>query len=316
MTNPTEDLIKAAMTKQAERAPHPGPIINVLQQPRRRTRRVWPLVIAVIGTAAVVAAIAIPMALRSDSALEPAKAPKLQIPMAYTIGAVPAGFYEFKRTSDLNTTSQTRVWKMSGGNDALLTLTVVHRGGDDYWFNLLTKLPNLGTPVVVNGVSGYTIGDRGKPDGTAQVAWQPDPNTYIEVTMSKMPGQNEAVQAVAQSVRPDGKSTVTAVARFGQLPAVYKYVTMVVAGTSPTDASGWIEATGPNQKPYITASVFVDKSGKYSTKSPLVLPAPGGRVLVVADKSETPVTSREELTEIAKAVTVEPNPDFSWVGGH
>jgi hypothetical protein len=314
VTNLTEELIKAAMAKQAERAPHPGPIINALQQPHRRPRRVWPLVIALLGTAAVAAAIAIP-ALRTTTALEPAKPPKLQIPIAYTIGAVPEGFYEFKRTSDLNTTSQTRVWKASR-SDGMLSLTVVHRGGDDYWFELLTKLPFLGTPVVVNGVSGYSIGDGGKPDGIAQVAWQPDPNTYIEVTMSKVPGQNETVQTVAQSVRPDGKSTVCAVASFGQLPPAYKYVTVVVAGTSPTDASGWIEATGPDQKPYITAGVHVDKGARYGPGSPLVRPVPGGRVLVVADQSETPVTSHEELTEIANAVTVEPNPDFSWVGGH
>ncbi|GAB3909306.1 hypothetical protein GCM10029964_110650 [Kibdelosporangium lantanae] len=129
-----------------------------------------------------------------------------------------------------------------------------------------------------------------------------------------MPGQNEAVLPIARSVRPDGTSTVCAVASFGQLPTAYKYVKLVVAGTSPSDANGWIEATGPLQKPYITASVLTEKDGKYDSEA-VVLPAAGGRVLVVNDKSETPVTSHEELVEIARAVTVEPNPDFSWVGG-
>ncbi|GAB3909309.1 hypothetical protein GCM10029964_110660 [Kibdelosporangium lantanae] len=188
MTNPTEELIKAAMAKQAERAPHPGPVINALRQPRRRTRRMWPLVIALVGTAAVAVAIAIP-ALRTVKALEPAVPPKLRIPIAYTIGALPDGFYEFKRTSDLNSTNQGRVWKKSGDDKAFLSLTVVHRGGDDYQFDLLTHLPILGTPVTVNGSSGYTIGDRGKPDGSAEVAWQPDPNTFIEVAMWGCPAR-------------------------------------------------------------------------------------------------------------------------------
>ncbi|MEO6089822.1 MAG: hypothetical protein ABIQ18_42610, partial [Umezawaea sp.] len=53
----TDDLIREALFKQADRAPAPGPTLAALRRPQRRRRA--PLFIAVAVTAAVLAAIAL-----------------------------------------------------------------------------------------------------------------------------------------------------------------------------------------------------------------------------------------------------------------
>src|SRR4051812_4889949 len=229
-----EEEIRAAMAKQADRAPHPGPVIHALQQRTRRRRRLWPLVVAVIGTAAVAAAIAVPLALRGDNTTAPL-GPQGPFVMEYTVGNLPGGYVEGSRSADVTGLHQSRIWADSRAS-AMILFSVDHRGSD-HFDDSVANLAKDGQPVDVNGVTGYLTSDtRSKPgeEAVLGIAWQPDPDTVLSVTMVRVSGQRDTIRDVARSVRRDGHATLTEVAAFGQLPRGFQYVEAVINGGSPT----------------------------------------------------------------------------------
>jgi hypothetical protein len=322
--NNTEELIKAALAKQVQRAPHPGPILNALSQPRRRRTR--PALVAIIGACVIAGAVVVPLSFRSDQSAPPppatqAPAPSSSsavkpvatgIPLKYRPADIPDGFVQLIRGSYLDGTYQRWGWYKDG---SLITMHVWTRGNEQF-AGCATHL-NANQPgvqkITVNGSSGSL---RLGPDSGATVRWCRDNDTVFTLTVSSVANPAEVAQKMAASVRPDSSSTVTPTLAFGQLPASITHTEVTVSGKSAEAATADVTAYGNNNNPAISARV-VRKGGTLTQEHDgvvvVTVPLPDGRQVEASSQGNT-VLSRKQLTEIANGIKVEPNPDFSWVG--
>jgi hypothetical protein len=320
--NNTEELIKAALAKQVQRAPHSGPILNALSQPRRRGTR--PALVAIIGACVIAGAVVVPLSFRSDQSAPPPPATQapsptsssavkpVGIPMKFRPADIPDGFVQLIRGSYLDGTYQRWGWHKA---DSLITMHVTTRGNDQF-ASCATYL-NANQPgvqkITVNGASGSL---RLGSDSEATVRWCRDNDTVLTLTVYKTPNPAELAQKVAASVRPDGSSTVTPTLAFGQLPAAITHTEVTLGGDSVAAVAADVTAAGNNNNPAISARV-VRKGGTLTQEHDgvvvVTVPLPDGRQVEVSSQGNT-VLSRKQLTEIANGIKVEPNPDFSWVG--
>jgi hypothetical protein len=307
----TEELIKAALAKGADRAPHPGQIINALNTPRRRGR---PALLAIVGAVVVIAAITIPIAFRTPAVntpappatqYTPAPAPRT-ILMKYKPTYIPAGFVERSRDADIDGGEQIRNWMNS--NDWAFHL-MVYTPRSPRWPEMI--LPGR-TPAEIGGLPGLPgwIDGSGK---LAEVWWQPDKETVIKVQVYGPPDAREQAKAIAPSVVPDGVAFIRPPMSFGTLPDKLNRVAVEVYGSSPATGQTWLRASinGSNTR-YIRARVAPKGTARLNGWN-VVVPTPDGREIELVYNSGSTLTEAHALA-IAQAIKVEAEPDFSWVG--
>jgi hypothetical protein len=301
--NDTEELVKAALAKGAERAPHPGQIINALnaRRPRRRRRS---MLVAVIGTAAVIAAITVPIAARQSAEPTPPSPPATQdtpppaavaIPMKYKVADLPPDYVERIRSADYGGGAQMRGWRTS--KDWTIYLSV-HTRRSPSWSSV-TRRSN--EPVSISGTPGWVINYSGFTD----VVFTPDKDTVIVVQAAGI--------SAANSVRPDGVTVVSPELSFGALPAQLGLVGVMVMGSSPATGESWTVAWAPGaQAPAVQARVVPRDSAKLFGKN-VVVPTQDGREIELKYNGSSQLTE-QQAREIAEDMTVGAKPDLSWLG--
>jgi hypothetical protein len=308
--NETEELIKAALAKGAERAPHPGQIINALNTPRRRSR---PALLAIVGAVVVIAAITVPIAFRTPAANAPAP-PATQytplpatsvIPMKYKPADIPAGYVEVSRRADLDGGHQNRNWM--NGNDRAFHISV-HTPRSPQWSAVSQSTGNQ--PVQIGGITGWLSGPS--DDTVAELRWLADKDTAI-VVQAYVQGARALATRVARSVVPDGVAFVRPPLSFGRLPDRLNRIEVEVFGGSPAAAGTVLRASvNGSETGYVQARIVpagtVDRDG-WTVLAPLA----DGRQVELAYTVDAGLTG-QQAQDIVNAVKVEQQPDFSWVG--
>jgi hypothetical protein len=306
----TEELIRAALVKGAKRAPHPGQIINALNTRRPRRRR--SMLVAVIGTAAVIAAITVPIAVRQSAEPTPPSPPATQdtpppaaaaIPMKYKVADLPPDYVEQIRTADYGGGAQMRGWSTS--KDWTIHLSV-HTRRSPRWSSV-TRRSN--EPVSIGGTPGWVMNYSGFTD----VVFTPDNDTAIVVQAAGGPDTRARAISAANSVRPDGVTVVSPELSFGTLPAQLGLVGVMVMGSSPATGESWTVAGAPGaQEPSVRARVVPKDSAKLFGQN-VVVPTPDGRDIELIYNGASDLTE-QQAREIAQGMTVEAKPDLSWLG--
>jgi hypothetical protein len=307
--NDTEELIKAALAKGADRAPHPGQIINALAKPRRRRRSV---LIAVIGAAVVVAAATVPIAFRQSAEPVPPAPPAttqltpppaaVAIPMKYTVADIPPDFVEVIRNADFDGGRQSRGW--STAKDWTINLAV-HTPRSPGWSSVTRKGAEQ---ILVGGAPGWVTGP---PTGFVDVVFMPDQDTAIVVQASGGPDIRERAIKAANSVRPDGVTVVGSELSFGTLPTRLSRVRISIRGSSPGTGEAWTEASTADAKPPSVQARVVPRGATKLHGRNVVVPTPDGREIELVYDSQL---TEQQAREIAEDMTVGPKPDFSWLG--
>jgi hypothetical protein len=308
--NDTEELIKAALAKSAQRAPHSGQIINALNAPRRRTR---PALLAIVGAVVVIAAITIPVAFRTPALNPPAApvryytppAPPPSIPITVKVTDIPAGFVEVSRDADIDGGEQTRGW--TNGDGWTFHLTVYTRRSPK-WEEMFRLGPD---PVQVGGVSvpGWLHGD----EKSALIRWMPDGNTVIGVQVYGPPDAGTVAKRVADTVRPDGAAFIRPVLSFGSLPANFNRVSVQASGSSPDTGQTWLWADiNGSHSGYVRARIAPKGTAKLDGWN-VIVPQPDGREVELQYDADAGLTDQQAL-DIAKAIKIEQEPDYSWLG--
>ncbi|MBP2322920.1 hypothetical protein JOF56_003305 [Kibdelosporangium banguiense] len=309
----TEELIKAALAKAANRAPHPGQIINALAKPRRRRRS---LLVVVIGAAVVTAAITVPIAFRQSAepvlpappaTTQPTPPPAVTaFPMRYTVTGLPPGFVERSRSADLDGGGQARSW--STDKDWSIHLAV-HTPRSPVWSSVTRKGAEQ---ILVGGAPGWVAGPS--TGGFINVVFMPDQDTAIVVQASGGPDIRERAIKAANSVRPDGVAVVGQELSFGTLPAGLSRIRVSIQGSSPATGEAWTDAstTTDSGPPAIQARVVPRNATKLNGWN-VVVPTPDGREIELVYSGGSQL-SEPQARQIAEDMKVGPKPDFSWLG--
>jgi hypothetical protein len=311
--NDTEELIKAALAKGADRAPHPGQIINALAKPRRRRRSV---LIAVIGAAVVVAAATVPIAFRQSAEPVPPAPPAttqltpppaaVAIPMKYTVADIPPDFVEVIRNADFDGGRQSRGW--STAKDWTINLAV-HTPRSPGWSSVTRKGAEQ---ILVGGAPGWVTGP---PTGFVDVVFMPDQDTAIVVQASGGPDIRERAIKAANSVRPDGVTVVGSELSFGTLPTRLSRVALSTRGSSPATGEAWIVALAADADPTLLAveARIVPKNTTRLNGWNVVVPTRDGREIELKYGGSSQLTE-QQAREVAEGMTVGAKPDLSWLG--
>nr|WP_042195428.1 hypothetical protein [Kibdelosporangium sp. MJ126-NF4]CEL22002.1 hypothetical protein [Kibdelosporangium sp. MJ126-NF4]CTQ92782.1 hypothetical protein [Kibdelosporangium sp. MJ126-NF4] len=314
--NQTEELIKAALARSVENTPHPGPVINALNQ--RRRRRVRPLVIALIAAATVAAAVAVPVALRQPEASAPpatelpppvtATGTAKTVPMRYRIPHLPAGFVETGRRSDLDLAEQARTWTKGIQR---MTLEVVTSRSPE-WEVKLTATGKGGGTDGKTTVAGHPGRLAINEPTYAVLEWRPQPDVLLSLSLWDNDKPADKLMALAQTVEPDNKSVVQAPLRFKTLPDRFTRTAVTVMGDSPDTARTVVEVSVPGREVSMIAASIEDKDEGSHTGA-VITPLPDGRAVHLLRLGTVDLTD-DQLRELAKGVVVEPAADLSWIG--
>ncbi|MET9633216.1 hypothetical protein ABZX92_37740 [Lentzea sp. NPDC006480] len=203
--NDTEQLVKDALGKLAERTPHPGPTLNALRRKRKRHRNVF--MIATAGMAAVAVLIfagviasdryAPPKGNDAAAVLMPGNGQA--VALKYAPHWLPNGFVEnFRGTND----QVSRVWVPKGDQGYPFT-----DGRPTVVIGTSAEMPDVSSgwsEATVRGLKAWVRTGQGQsPGSTARVVWKAQDILSVEVR-----GVDD-VQAVAlqvaESVRADAK---------------------------------------------------------------------------------------------------------------
>lgn len=298
--NDTEQLIKEALGKLAERTPHPGPTLNALRRKHKRHRNVF--LIATAGVAAV-AVLIFTGVIASDRYAPPnsndAAAALVQddgksVPFKYAPHWLPAGFVESLRATNA---APTRVWGPAGatpyGNPSLVIRA--HGGMPDVRGWDLTRVRGLEAWVQVRG-------------DAATVVWKAQ--DVLDVSVNGMGDAREVALRVAESVRADAKITYTPPfkleGRYAEL----------VRGTAP---DRWHSSLGRNS---VSVQVATEKPELPAPNEPLTVRGKqgvrNGNTVAVQDGglwiSATASAWSDELVELVNKVEIVNQPDTGWIG--
>ncbi|WP_434438880.1 hypothetical protein [Lentzea sp. E54] len=206
--NDTEQLIKDALGKLAERTPHPGPTLNALRR-KRKQQRSNIFLIATAGVAAV-AVLIFAGAIASDrytppspndaaAALMPANGGQ-SVAIKYTPHWLPQGYVEtFRSVGD----ETTRVWVPEAVKEQDPTQQT---GEPRVSLRNLRALPDLAgwVDTSVRGLKAWVRTVQGQSPGpTTEVVWQAQ--DVLSVSVRGETNSQEAALRVADSVRADAK---------------------------------------------------------------------------------------------------------------
>ncbi|MEV6242337.1 hypothetical protein [Lentzea sp. NPDC051838] len=202
--NDTEQLVKDALGKLAERTPHPGPTLNALRRKRKRHRNVF--MIATAGVAAV-AVLIFAGVIASDRYSPPSGSDAAAalntdngqtVALKYAPHWLPDGFVEnFRGTND----QVSRVWVPAGDKGYPFT-----DGKPTVVLGTSAELPDTTgwDSVTVRGLKAWVRSGAGQSPGeTAHVVWKAQDVLNVEV---RGVGDVRGVALqVAESVRFDTK---------------------------------------------------------------------------------------------------------------
>lgn len=315
--NTIEELITATLAKQAERKPHPGPILAALAGPRRRNVR--PLVIGLAGTAVVTAAVAVPLAIRSEPVTSspsvtaadrgshpgPGVAKVDGIPMKYTLGAIPDGFVEEDRIADVRGDTQSRLWKH--GQQVINLAVFSHGTGKDH------MPPEKDTQrVTVNGVEGRLMptGDR------TLLWWASDNDTLMMLMVDKVPDPAKTLIHLAESVRVDSEASVQCALSFTNLPPTYSDSTRLnVMDSVATEDHCKVDLNGTDR--VVTMKLLPkgkDSDPVMPNVKTVIRALADGRKVQLEYNTKGPMPTQQEQQAIFDGMRVGPVPDTSWIG--
>ncbi|SDJ84025.1 hypothetical protein SAMN04488074_103341 [Lentzea albidocapillata subsp. violacea] len=299
--NDTEQLIKEALGRLAERTPHPGPTLNALRRKRKRQRNNI-FLIATAGMAAVVTLIFAGV-IASDRYTPPnandAAAALVQdngksVAFKYAPHWLPSGFVESLRATNV---SPTRVWGPAGAtpysNPSLVIRALGGMPDTHGWES--ANVRGLEAWVQVRG-------------DAATVVWKAQ--DVLEVTMSGASDAREVALRVAESVRADAKITheppFKLEGRYAEL----------VRGTAP---DRWHSSLGRNS---ISVQVATDRPELPAPNEALTVRGKqgvrNGNTVAVQDGglwiSATSSAWSDELIELVNKVEIAGGPDTGWIG--
>ncbi|MFD5830257.1 hypothetical protein [Lentzea sp. NPDC060358] len=312
--NDTEQLIKDALGKLAERTPHPGPTLNALRR-KRKQQRSNIFLIATAGVAAV-AVLIFAGIIASDRYTPPAtdNAAAALMPagqgveIRYTPHWMPAGYVEtFRSVGD----ETTRVWVAAADREKDPTQQT---GDARVSLRNLKALPDLSgwLETTVRGLKGWVRTGQGQsPGATTEVVWQAQDVLSVSVR-GQADGQATAMR-IADSVRSDARARYLAPFSLDGRPASDIWGSALNRWTSQWRSEQFV-VTLSTTAPAKTGGTPVAVRGKQGAlvgHGQLVV-QDSGLWLTVAGESE----STEALVSTANRVSVQhmDHPDTDWIG--
>jgi hypothetical protein len=259
--NRTEELIREALVRQAERRPRPDAVVAVLrrERPRRRTRAVL-----VTAAAAAVVAVAVPLAVQRMAvptegpppdpvrATTNSPAPATGPAMRYTAGWLPDGFVERYRALGAHD-MQLRSWADGPvtaepprfARETPYISLHVHTAGEPGWADTAQAIADAQNRATVQGHPGMFTTDLST---IAKLIWMPAPGTFLVVYLVNVPDAHQAALRVAGSVRADdGTAGVRPEIEFGVLPLGLQLISQAVLGNTPPGGITELVAGDPNR---------------------------------------------------------------------
>ncbi|MGC7093411.1 hypothetical protein ACPZ19_01980 [Amycolatopsis lurida] len=328
----TEELIKAALTKQAERSPHPGPVLHALAGQRRSSRK--SLVVGLV--AALVAVLALgATALLAPSQPEPppvgfAERELAGVPMRYDLGWVPDGYVETERTYSSGYV-QIRTWTSGESMISLFVQTPRPVEPKQMWTDDILNAP-AADKVTVHGRPGAF--EQTNDPARVTLDWLPKPDVRLGLLFTSVPDPRAIALRVAESAT-ESADVLTPQFELG-LPSDRVHVT--VEGSAPSTAVTTVSDFGYagnwRELDATIAPAPADLSGGYEvmvrgvrgtfvpfqpeTGAALSVPIGEARWLVL----RTPAAKygvqgpgwESALVPIAEQVVLNSKVDFSWVG--
>lgn len=309
--NDTEQLVKEALGKLAERTPHPGPTLNALRRKRKRHRNVF--MIAAAGMAAVAVLIfagviasdryAPPSGNDAAAALMPDTGQN--VALKYTPHWLPTGFVEnFRGTAD----QVSRVWVPKGDKGYPYT-----DGRPNVVIGTSAEMPDVSSgwrEVTVRGLKAWVRSGQGQsPGATAHVVWKAQDVLNVEV---RGVDDVEAVALqVAESVRADAKITYKPPFKIDGRFSDHMWGTAADAWTAMTFWKDQVSVQVSPQKPELTgATQPIKVRGKDGFRT--------GNAVSVLDAGVWIWASAESYSdtvlEAVNKVELVPSPDTSWIG--
>jgi len=288
MNGTTEDLLRQALRRQAERAVDPDRVRAALPaRAARRTRRRYGSLAGGLVAAAALTAFAVPVlslddagpgggagrgtdglaAPGSPSVSAPAAAPARDMPdavaMRYKPTWLPAGLRERARQLAVGPGNPydgpVRIWKRAGapagfdtGGSRLEFAAIGLKDGKD-------QFGDEGTPVDINGRPGRLAG-ADSSDGKAYVHWLIEPQTVVFIHNVGLALTTDDLLRIARSVQPD-PATVAMPLRFGWLPDGMAPFSAQFAGDSATAWQLEVSALRPPDANPVPPSDKASKEG-------------------------------------------------------
>jgi hypothetical protein len=308
--NDTEQLIKEALGKLAERTPHPGPTLNALRRKRKRHGNVFFIATAGIAAVAVLIFAGViasdrytpPNSNDAAAALIPGNGQS--VALKYSPHWLPDGFVETLRAANEGTTA--RVWVPSDASaDAPLVdgPQVQVSSGTVY-----VSAPAGWQDTTVRGLKARVQEHAGR----AIVEWKAQVTLVVQV--SGMDRLKETALRVADSVRADSNATFQAPFKVKDEQA------NEFRGTGPGD---WSARLSPAPVDVTVSSRMPDLTGKQTApvtvrgKQGVLLE---GHVVVVQEgnlwisaQSTVPGKPVEDLVATVNDVQIASNFDTGWI---
>jgi hypothetical protein len=340
----TEDLIRDALRTRAEQTPPPGHVLAALRRPRRSRK---PLFLAVTAATAVAAVAVVATTVGRPAAEAPpagqgttlpttttkttATAPTAATTLGYSPTWVPDGMVERTRWFDPAQQTQ-RGWRplVPSGQSGTPMLDLRIPYDDSAKQVLRNEIVNAtGDASVMIGGKPASITDPAEdttlPD--ARVVLNPEPGTYVELTLLNAPDVRATALRVAESLRPDPAPVRPPLSIGGSVAFEASADGTGDWGVSVTGELGGVgySATlntkvpvalkgGPGVAPVpVTArGVTGEYIGEQNGYLRLTL-GPRRHLLVAGNGPGT--ASAEALIAAAEALVIDPNPDVAWANG-
>lgn len=310
--NDTEQLIKDALGKLAERTPHPGPTLNALRRKRKRQRNNIFLIatagmaaVAVLIFAGVVASDRYTPPNGNDAAAVLMPGNGQSVSLKYTPHWLPEGFVEnFRGTNG----QVSRVWVPSGDkgypfNDGRPAVTVSTRA----------DLPDVKgwEETTVRGLKAWVQVVQGQArDSVAHVLWKAQDVLNVEVR--GVDDVRATALRVAESVRADAKIVHQAPFKLDGKPADHMWGTKPGEWTAMTNWKNNITVHVSTQKPELQAPAepvgVRGRTGHKAGNTVAVLDTTGVWIWATSEKPT------DAVFDALTAVELVPSPDTSWIG--
>ncbi|MFJ6671917.1 hypothetical protein ACIQMJ_12485 [Actinosynnema sp. NPDC091369] len=339
MNDTTEALITDALHHRAERTPPPGPVLAVLNRPRR-ARKPLLLVLAAAGTTAAAAALVV----ATVNGPTVGQAPPAQqlattsAPAPVLVADVPTRAFDYRPEAMLDGYTERERVIAPWGVARIYAPGATDPGKPLVRFAVLTSIAEYVGPKVADA----PVGDRTTVGG-AQAAWFGDnlywiatPDRVLSVSLENVTGVDVRAQVrrIADSVTADTTSM--------RIPfSLNEYPYVEVKGSSATDwtISGTSDVDGVRydvqllrtaEAPANSTPTTVDGRPAHYTADGFgllaVQLAPDFQVRVkpnefdprkgqpVPPGLETKHAPVETLARVAAALAVDTNPDVAWIG--
>jgi hypothetical protein len=306
--NDTEQLIKEALGKLAERTPHPGPTLNALRRKHKRHRNVF--LIATAGMAAV-AVLIFAGVIASDRYTPPnsndaaaaliAEQQASRLPLKYSPHWLPMGYAEVYR----GLLNGERAYVPAGAQGYPFT----DGGPLTRLFKSKSKPDTSGwEEVAVRGLKAWIHTKQSQSAGlTAELVWQAQ--DWLNVTVRGIDDVKQTAMRVAESVRADSKVEHRAPFTLGGQDATE------VWGSSPGDWGAQLMKDPlvvqvSTRSPGLTGGTPITVRGKQGVLVDGAVAVLDGPVWVTVRGAALP----GDLVKTANDVQLASSPDTSWIG--